>query len=68
MILQHPADIAGECGTSARTFLLIEDGSISMWIFLEFGENALRRPVMRSSKRAPTQSMTSQSCMAMLAS
>ena len=39
-----------------------------MWIFFEFGENALIRPVMRSSKRAPMQTMTSQSCIAMLAS
>ena len=55
-------------GTSTRMFLLIEDGSISMWIFFEPGENASVRPVMRSSKRAPTHSMTSQSCIAMLAS
>ena len=55
-------------GTSTRMFLLIEDGSMSMWIFFEPGENASVRPVMRSSKRAPTHSMTSQSCMAMLAS
>ena len=55
-------------GMSTRTFLLIEDGSMSMWIFFELGEKALRRPVMRSSKRAPTQIITSQSCMAMLAS
>ena len=49
-------------------FLSQEDGSISAWIFFELGEKALRRPVMRSSKRAPTQIITSQSCMAMLAS
>ena len=54
-------------GTSALTFLLIDDGSISMWIFFEPGEKASSRPVMRSSKRAPTQTMTSQSCIAMLA-
>ena len=53
---------------STRTFLLIEDGSMSMWIFFEPGENASRRPVMRSSKRAPMLIITSQSCMAMLAS
>jgi len=41
---------------------------MSMWILREFGENALSRPVMRSSKRAPRQTITSQSCMAMLAS
>jgi hypothetical protein len=39
-----------------------------MWIFLLPGEKASRRPVTRSSKRAPTQIMTSQSCMALLAS
>ena len=55
-------------GTSTRMFLLIEDGSMSMWIFFEPGENASVRPVMRSSKRAPTHSMTSQSCIVMLAS
>ena len=55
-------------GTSTRMFLLIEDGSMSMWIFFESGENASTRPVMRSSKRAPMHSMTSQSCIAMLAS
>jgi len=43
-------------GISTRMFLLIEDGSISMWIFFEPGENASIRPVMRSSKRAPTHS------------
>src|SRR5207237_4715093 len=31
-------------GTSTRMFLLIEDGSMSMWIFFEFGENASVRP------------------------
>ena len=53
---------------STRTFLLIELASISMWIFLLFGEKASSRPVTRSSKRAPTQIITSQSCMAWLAS
>jgi hypothetical protein len=33
--------------------LLIEEGSMSMWIFFEPGENASVRPVIRSSKRAP---------------
>ena len=37
-------------------------------VFLEPGENASSRPVMRSSKRAPTLIITSQSCMALLAS
>ena len=41
---------------------------MSMWIFLDFGEKASRRPVMRSSKRAPTQIIRSQSCMALFAS
>ena len=44
------------------------DGSISAWIFLEFGLNALSRPVTRSSKRAPMFSITSQSCITRLAS
>ena len=37
------------------TVLLIEARSISMWIFLLLGEKASRRPVTRSSKRAPMQ-------------
>ena len=41
---------------------------MSMWIFFDFGEKASRRPVMRSSNRAPTQIIRSQSCMALLAS
>lgn len=41
---------------------------MSMWIFLLPGEKASRRPVTRSSNRAPTQIITSQSCMALLAS
>ena len=48
--------------TSALTFLLIEDASISTWILCELGGNASSRPVMRSSKRAPMQIITSQSC------
>ena len=55
-------------GMSTRTFLLIELGSMSMWIFFEFGEKASIRPVTRSSKRAPMQISTSQSCIAMFAS
>ena len=39
---------------------------MSMWIFLELGEKAASLPVTRSSKRAPTLIMTSQSCIAML--
>ena len=53
---------------SARTFLEIEDGSMSMWILREPGEKASSLPVTRSSKRAPMATMTSQSCMALLAS
>ena len=41
---------------------------MSMWIFFEFGEKALSRPVTRSSKREPTAIITSQSCIAMFAS
>ena len=41
---------------------------MSMWIFFENGAKASRRPVMRSSKRAPMQTMTSHSCIARLAS
>ena len=41
---------------------------MSTWIFLEPGEKASILPVMRSSKRAPMQIITSQSCIAMLAS
>ena len=55
-------------GTWTWMFLLIDDGSMSMWMRKEPGEKASSRPVMRSSKRAPTQSMTSQSCIAQLAS
>ena len=55
-------------GMSTRMLLLIDDGSMSTWIFFEPGENASVRPVMRSSKRAPMHSITSQSCIAMLAS
>jgi hypothetical protein len=61
------ADIADDPHIG-RTFLLIEEGSISMWIFFELGENASSRPVMRSSKRAPMLIITSQSCIAILAS
>ena len=55
-------------GTSTVTFLLIEEGSMSTWIFVAFGAKASSRPVIRSSKRAPTHTMTSQSCIVMLAS
>ncbi len=39
--------------TSARTFLLISEGSISMWIFFALGAYWARLPVTRSSKRMP---------------
>ena len=55
-------------GTWTWMFLLIDDGSMSMWTLNEPGEKASSRPVIRSSKRAPMQSMTSQSCIAQLAS
>jgi len=41
---------------------------MSTWIFFEAGEKASSRPVMRSSKRAPMQTITSQSCIARFAS
>ena len=41
---------------------------MSTWILREPGEKASSRPVMRSSKRAPMQIITSQSCIAQLAS
>ena len=55
-------------GTWTWMFLLIEEGSMSMWTLKEWGEKASVRPVMRSSNRAPMQSMKSQSCIAQLAS
>ena len=51
-------------GTSTRTVLLMDVGSMSTWILREFGEKASSRPVMRSSKRAPMLIITSQSCIA----
>ena len=55
-------------GTWTRMFLLIEEGSMSMWTLSEPGLKASVRPVMRSSKRAPMQSIRSQSCIVQLAS
>ena len=55
-------------GTSTGTFLLIEDGSMSMWILRDPWLNAFSRPVTRSSNRAPTASSTSQPCIARFAS
>ena len=54
-------------GTSTTTFLLMEVGSMSMWMILAREAKALTRPVTRSSKRAPTEMSTSQLLMAMLA-
>jgi hypothetical protein len=54
-------------GTSTTTFLLIEVGSMSMWMILARAAKELTRPVTRSSKRAPTEMSTSQLLMAMLA-
>ena len=48
--------------------LLIDDLSTSICTFLELGANAFNLPVTLSSKRAPTLSMTSQLCIAKLAS
>ncbi len=55
-------------GTSTGTFLLMLDRSISVWIFFAFGQKAFSLPVTRSSKRAPIASITSQPCIARLAS
>ena len=65
---QHIGRRRRRCPRPRARFLLIDDGSISTWIFLEPGEKASRRPVTRSSNRAPRQTITSQSCMAWLAS
>ena len=54
--------------TSTRTFLLIEEGSMSIWAFRERGLKSAMRPVMRSSNRAPTLIIRSQPCMARFAS
>ena len=53
---------------STLTFLFIEDGSISICIFLELGEIYFKLPVILSSNLAPTHSITSQSCIAIFAS
>ena len=55
-------------GTSTGTFLLMDEGSMSAWIFFDPGLNAFSRPVTRSSNRAPMFSSTSQPCIARLAS
>ena len=55
-------------GISAKTFLLIDDWSISICIFVACGENASILPVTRSSNRAPIFNITSQLCIAKFAS
>ncbi len=54
--------------SSTFTVLLMEEGSMSTWILRDPGEKAVSSPVMRSSKRAPMLIITSQSCIAWLAS
>ncbi|MCY1549737.1 hypothetical protein D9M68_859240 [compost metagenome] len=56
-------------GTSTRTRLEIDEGSISIWMILRaFWAKCLGLPITRSSKRAPMASSTSQCCIAILAS
>ena len=55
-------------GKSTFTILLIEDGSTSICIFFDFGENSSIFPVIRSSNRAPMLINKSQSCIALFAS
>ena len=55
-------------GTSTRMTLLIDEGSMSICTFFDFGEKSVIRPVMRSSKRAPMFTIRSQPCIARLAS
>ena len=52
---------------STLTFLPMEVGSTSIWIFLEWGENSLSFPVTRSSNRLPMAIKRSQWVKAMLA-
>ena len=54
--------------TSTAITLPILPGWISIWILRAPGAKSLSRPVMRSSKRAPTQMIRSAWCMARLAS
>ena len=53
---------------STFIILLIDDGSISMWTFFEYGENSSILPVIRSSNLAPIFINKSQSCIALFAS
>ena len=63
MILTSPTN-----AKSTAMFLLIEEGSISMCIFFDLGENSSILPVILSSKRAPILIIKSQSCIALFAS
>ena len=51
-------------GMWAGTFLPISAGSTSMWTNFARGANSESLPVMRSSKRAPTQTIRSASSIA----
>ena len=51
-------------GMWAGTFFEISAGSTSMWMNLARGANSDSFPVMRSSKRAPMQTIRSASSMA----
>jgi hypothetical protein len=55
-------------GKSAWMTLLIDEGSMSICALRLPGLKSAMRPVMRSSKRAPTLIIRSQPCMARLAS
>jgi hypothetical protein len=66
-VLQNVADIAENADIGVD--ILVDRRRVDVDVdLLRVGENASSRPVMRSSKRAPMQIMTSQSCIAMLAS
>ena len=52
---------------STLMFLEIDEGSMSMWMISACGEKASTLPVTRSSKRAPTDTSTSEWCTAMFA-
>jgi len=51
-------------GMSARTFLAMLVGSMSMWTIFALGANVSTVPVTRSSNLAPTAIRQSQSCTA----
>ena len=54
-------------GMSTLMLLLIDVGSMSTWMILAPGANASIRPVMRSSNRAPTAMIRSESITAQFA-